>query len=458
MGLRPYQTETVFRIQQEFARGHGRLLVQEPTGTGKTWVGVDLVRRAEGKKLLYIVPRDEILEQTSQKLTQLRVRHILLKAGVFSDLSAADCVLAMSQTLARRIADGRMDGWAPSLIIVDEARELIEQHRAVLARWKCPVIGFDATPVRLDGKSLTDLWPHMIVGRSIRWYQRGGWLVPTRTIYATVPDLSRLHMRAGDYDQGELSDAYSTTEILQGLVASWKHWAKGRRTITFTAGITASKALVSAFLAAGVRAEHVDGSTPKHQRRAALERLRTHRIDVLCNCNLFVAGLDIVELEAIQIATDTMSLARYLQMAGRGLRPSLKTHKRDVVILLHGEKLKSHGDVSAVRDWTRGGEVVEAELVPQCARCGRETAVPSATCAACQQAERNTPARLTPVQAERAARFASAKTPERPPPAWTGVYARQKWIELEAKRVRDERPLAWVETECRRFLSRKGLT
>jgi superfamily II DNA or RNA helicase len=452
MPSRPYQTALVYEITKLFSSGKRRLIVQLPTGGGKTQIASELVARSNAKKILYIVPSDEILHQTSASLQRAKVPHKVLAAGRKFPLDGVDCLLAMSQTLSRRLMGTMFGSWRPDLIFVDEAHKLIEQHRRVLEFWPCPVIGMTATPVRLDGKSLASLWPTLICGPSIKSLQRQGFLVTCRTVNAHMPDLRAIRMRRGDYDQEQLDQAYSADAVVSEAPEWWVKYAKGRRTIAFTPGIESSLKLVAAYRARGIRAEHVDGNTPKAQREAALERLRKHQIDVLFNCSLFVEGLDCIEVSCVQLLTATASLSRFLQQVGRGLRPA--RGKRDLLLLDHGGNTARHDRVDADRDWFSDGRSLEAGH-KTCQSCGTIIEQDRSLCPSCYRAPVPQPP-SNPLRLERVARAQSRATPPRACPSWAAMVARQ-WDEYERQRYAEGLPLDHTERYCRRLLRRAGL-
>ena len=343
MKLRRYQSQMLQAVSRVFAGGHRRVLIQMPTGAGKTLVAAELVRRAGARRVLYVVPSGEILEQTSEKLDSVGCEHTVLKAGKYPSLKGVQYVLAMSQTLARRLDGNTFEKWKPDLIIVDEAHKLLDQHTHLLSHWRCTVVGLTATPVRFDGRDLHDLFPVFLLGPQIGDLQSQRHLVPSRTFESWMPDLSEVGIgRSGDYRPSELERHYMAARLFYEVPEAWRMHAKGRRTLAFTSGIEASKALVRAYLRAGV----------------------------LCNCNLFTEGLDVVEIDAVQMVTSTRSLSRYLQMAGRGLRLSPKTRKRDLIVIDHGGLAGTFGLVDAQRDWNAWGITPDTRL-RLCRKCER---------------------------------------------------------------------------------------
>ena len=334
-------------------------LLGDFTVTHNTAISGELVRlaAANGLRVAYTVPRDEILDQTSKKLIELGIdHHVLPGGGKVAPLikgTGKRVLLTMLQTLDRRVRAWSVD-WRADVIIVDECHYATSQAQRVVDLWpNAWVVGLSATPARKEDGQLSALYTHTVCAPSIAELQDLGFLVPCRTFANVCPaDLKKVKVSKGEYDAAELDLLYRDLKIVTDVVNEWVKNAKGRRTIVFCAGVGHSKSLTSRFMMNGVRAEHLDATSKAADRHAALNRLRKHEIDVICNVGLFVEGLDLVEVECIQLATKTNSLSRYLQMVGRGLRVSPKSGKINLIVLDHGDNWKQHGLPDEDRDWT----------------------------------------------------------------------------------------------------------
>jgi len=159
--LRPYQQDDVERIRSRFASGVCRVCYQLPTGGGKTIAFCFIVAAsvAKGTRVLILAHRTEILEQIDRALTQFGVPHGIIAAGYPSAPNEAVQVASVF-TLALR--PNLVDGF--DFVIIDEA------HHAVATTWKniidalsgAKVLGVTATPERLDGKGLNDIFEELI--------------------------------------------------------------------------------------------------------------------------------------------------------------------------------------------------------------------------------------------------------------------------------------------------------
>lgn len=350
--LRPYQIDAENAIRDRFRAGYRRVLYVLPTGGGKTTVAASIMRQASarGSKILFLAHRKELIDQCSQRLDGLSVEHGVIMAD-HPRVRATGVQVGSIQTVARRGLP-----WVPDLVFVDECHRIKgQQYLDVLASMpKALVIGITATPCRLDGKGLAPPFDTMVLGPSLKQLTDMGHLVPVRTFARKKPDLSGVHTSAGDYQQDELQAAMNKPEICGDVVREWQKHAAGRITAVFGVGVEHSIALRDAFRAAGVAAEHLDGSTPRGERERLLADLAAGRITVLTNCGVLSEGWDCPVVSCVSVVRPTQSLALYLQMAGRALRPA--AGKTDCVILDHGGCAYRHGLVTADREWSLDGD------------------------------------------------------------------------------------------------------
>jgi len=159
-----------------------------------------------------------------------------------------------------------------------------------------------------------------------------------------------IKVTAGDFNLKELSQAVAEADITGDLVPMWKKYADGKKTVLFAVDIAHSKECAKAFTDAGILAEHIDGKTPAKERDAILERFRTGKTLVLCNCNIVTEGFDVPTIEAIQCVRPTLSLVFYLQMFGRALRPS--QGKEYAVFIDHTNNWGVHGLPDKAQEWS----------------------------------------------------------------------------------------------------------
>jgi DNA repair protein RadD len=324
---------------------------------------IDAVAGARGR-VFVLVHRDEILQQTCAKLRAVGVEHGI----VAPDYPKTDdrVQVASVMSLTRRLNSWR--GWDPALIVIDEA------HHAVAVSWKrilsafpdALILGVTATPRRLDSKPLDDVFETFISGPPIAWFIDRGYLSPVTTFTpANAPDLSQVHIRAGDYATDELAEVMSNGMIVDGAVVEYSRLCPCAPAIAFCVDIRHSKLVAAAFAARGYRAKHVDGDTLRRQRRQLIAALDRGNIDILCNCSLISEGLDVPGVEAAILLRPTKSLALYLQMVGRALRPG----KPLAFVLDHAGNCLRHGLPTARRRWSLHGHQQRDNATDGLRRC-----------------------------------------------------------------------------------------
>lgn len=357
--LRPDQLQVVRAVEAQFYYGNKRLCVQMPTGSGKTIVAAEITRRMGARRTLYVVPSEEIFEQTAEKLRAAGVYPTLLRAGAYPNLANTRCLLAMSQTLANRLQQGMFKIWMPDVVICDEAHRLIDQHAKVLGAFGCASIALTATPVRLDGRSLANLWPTLIEGATVGQLQSIGALVKDINTYdLPLADLRKVRKRAGDYEASSLAAAYENSRAADLAAIYYFQRARGRKTLAFCPNRKVSETLAAALNTLGVAAQHLDARAKGDQREATLEKLRNGELEVVTNCALFVEGVDVPEIDCVLVCTSTLSLTKWLQMCGRGTRSA--KDKGDLLIIDHGFCTRRLGPVDCDRDWSQGGKPIRA--------------------------------------------------------------------------------------------------
>lgn len=354
-----------------FRAGHRRVLVQAPTGFGKTVLTSSMMRSAgtRGIRSIFVVHKRELLGQASRAFSANGVPHGIIAPGFRRDperlVQVATIGALASQAHALK---------APRFVCFDECHHLpapgwssVQEAFAMAFH-----IGLSATPRRLDGRGLRPHFDLMVKGPSVEWLQQRGHLSRCRHFSPrSTLDLSGIRTRLGDYHTGDLSAAVGRSSIDNDAVDAYLRTARGKRTIVFATSLDQSARIVDLFISAGVPAEHVDGKTPISERQAAIARFEGGETLVLSNVALFTEGFDVPAIEAVLMLRPTKSLGLYLQMAGRALRPaSGKTH---AIIIDLVANYSRHGLVEDTREWSLDHPISEPEdhsrRLTVCAAC-----------------------------------------------------------------------------------------
>lgn len=382
--LRDYQTALRDALLSGMAEGRAMLAVA-PTGSGKTVVFSDLTRLyAEGgMTTLVLAHREELLAQAAEKIEAATgIVPGVIAGGTVPDLTRPVQVGSVA-TVARRLP--WLMGLRFDLGIFDEAHHIISpSYMGIVESGLLKgVVGFTATPQRLDGSGLGrevgGVFDAMAQAPSTRWLTDQGFLSPAVT-YAPSgagPDMAGVKTQMGDFNSKTTGAIMRTPARIAEVVDNWQRRGDNRQTVAFCAGRQHAADLASAFRAAGVPAAMVDGTMGKQERRSALEALRSGAIHVLTSADLIGEGVDIPDVGCVILARPTQSLSLHLQQIGRGLRPA--EGKTNVLIFDHAGNTFRHGFATDERDWSldslprkkAGGGAAPVKPCPDCmALCG----------------------------------------------------------------------------------------
>lgn len=319
--LRDYQIHAVARARSMMGQGKKSICLVAPTGAGKTLIASHVIQSAmaKGKRILFIAHRRELIDQCASKLRDLGIwnYNVILSGHPQSRNPSAPVQIASIQTLIRRVYP------EADLIIIDEAHHAAaRQYQIILANYpNAYVLGLTATPERLDGKGLDDIFHDLLDVSTIPDLIEQGFLVKP-TCFGPNPDemkkirsaLADIRIRNGDYAEGQLGGVMNNASLVGGIVQHWQEWAKGQQTIVFATSVEHSRAIVDQFKAIGVAAAHLDGSMPTRERDAVIASWKAREIAVVSNCFILTEGFDYPELSCCVLARPTKSVALYLQM------------------------------------------------------------------------------------------------------------------------------------------------
>lgn len=383
--LRPYQSTAADQIRDGYRASHRAILFVLATGGGKTVVFGYVAENAakKGKRVLILAHRRELIRQASRKLTEAGVAHGVIAPGFTPNRELVQ--VASVKTLARRLADlPRFD-----LIIIDEAHHAVagQWDRIIQAQPQARLLGVTATPERMDGRGLGTkaggCFDHLVLGPSIVDLIGGAFLCPAR-IYApaTLPDLSGVRTKGGDFDANQLEEKLNVATITGDVLAHWRRLADGLPTIAFCISVQHAEDVAATLRAAGIRAVCGHGGLPPAQRDAAIAGLATGAVQVLTTCDLVSEGLDVPAVGAVVLLRPTKSLGLYLQQVGRGLRPA--PGKQHLIVLDHAGCTAIHGLPDEERSWSLEGRP-KGQKPPATWQCPACFAIqkPTRVCIAC---------------------------------------------------------------------------
>ncbi len=385
--LRPFQIDAVNRVT-EAAKTAKVIVLQSPTGSGKTTMGCELIGRAaaKGASVLEIVHRRKLVDQFSERLFEHEIDHGILMRGHRLEKDCKIQVASRDTLLSRCVRNEYFDLPPAQLVVVDEGRHAASaEFRALLAHYEARgawIVLLDATPVLADGRGLGPWAKAIVKAASVTELIKQGYLVPVKC-YA--PD--RKNGRGGKVKRGIAGD----------LVESWKQYAESMPTVLFCSRVQHSLDAVQAFRAAGIRAEHVDADTPDDVRDRFYDGLEGGDVQIVSNVGIIKEGVDIPCLGCCQFYMDPSGRVGFLQGCGRIMRPY--PGKSHGVLIDHAGAVFRHGFPDEDTEWTLEGNVDEdfekkhkdgqtqqvlyckhCELIyhssPTCPQCGRAPGKP----------------------------------------------------------------------------------
>ena len=398
--LYDYQAEMKERIDTAF-RSYQSVMVQMPTGTGKTVLLSEVVkseeRRMKNPCVWIVVHRRELVEQIKETLNTMLCSSSSTSETTISLLSENFRIKVMSiQWLSKHYQEMEK---SPSLIVIDEAHHAVAKtYKEVMDTFsEAKKLGLTATPCRLTRRGFTDLFDVLLMSWSAKRFIAIGRLslYDYMSIKADSEDQRRIlgltkRGADGDFSLKEMSEKLDVRPSIKRLCETVLRYAADKKGITYAIDITHAEHIAEEYRQHGIMAVAISSKTPPAERKAIIERFKetsigdrndkpyyaslgltkpldetlsadykadvrdktleqTNDIQVLVNVDLFGEGFDCHDVEFIQLARPTLSLAKYLQQVGRGMR--VFEGKKYCLILDNVGLYRLFGLPSDDRDW-----------------------------------------------------------------------------------------------------------
>ena len=394
--LYDYQREMSERIEAAF-RSCQSVMVQMPTGTGKTVLLAEQVKREERRvknpRVWIVVHRRELVEQIKETLDTMLSSPCSTSGTALSLLLDDSRIKVMSiQWLSRHYQEIEE---IPSLIVIDEAHHAVAKtYKEVMDAYpEAKRLGLTATPCRLTRRGFTDLFDVLLQSWSAKKFIADGWL--SLYDYMSIREdsedwrlVNSLKKRGadGDFSLREMSEKLNVQPSIERLCDTVIRYAANKKGITYAIDIAHAEHIAEAYRQHGINAVAISSKTPFEERKEIIERFKetsidckpnyaslsltkpldtdvsnkadstdntpltqTNNIQVLVNVDLFGEGFDCPDVEFIQLARPTLSLAKYLQQVGRGMR--VFEGKKYCLILDNVGLYRLFGLPSDDRDW-----------------------------------------------------------------------------------------------------------
>ena len=348
-----YQEDMKVRIEKALHL-HRSVMAQMPTGTGKTYLLTavidSFVSNNPKEKVWIVAHRRELVSQIDETVRKF---HSYSASNTSSLLSS---VKAMSiQWLMRHYDEIEEE---PGMIVIDEAHHaLAKTYKEMWERFpNAKFLGLTATPCRLNGKGFTDLFDVLVQSWSVPEFISKGRLatydfVSIKSDGVTQRLIDSLQKRGadGDYQNKEMDMLLNKKPSIERLYRSLEEYGKDRKGIVYAINISHAQKITKLYQEHGVKAIAIDSKTPAMERQQDIEAFKKGAIQVLVNVDIFSEGFDCPDVEFVQLARPTLSLAKYLQMVGRGLR--VAKGKKNCVIIDNVGLYRVFGLPSQVWNW-----------------------------------------------------------------------------------------------------------
>ena len=410
--LYDYQEEMMERIDMAF-RSYQSVMVQMPTGTGKTVLLAEQVkseeRRVKNPCVWIVVHRRELVEQIKETLNathnveceMLNVNESKPLDSSFFTLHSSLNPLDSSLFTLRSSLNPRVFSiqWLskhyheleekPSLIIIDEAHHAVAKtYKEVMDAYpEARKLGLTATPCRLDRRGFTDLFDVLLQSWSTKKFIADGRLSLYDYMSIKADSIDQrvvlgLTKRGadGDFSLKEMSEKLDVQPSIGRLCDTILRYAPNKKGIVYAIDIKHAEHIAEYYREHGLNAVAISSKTPAEERKRIIEIFRNtndHELsndlntqhstlntqhclrqplniqhstfNILINVDLFGEGFDCPDVEFIQLARPTLSLAKYLQQVGRGMR--VFEGKKFCLILDNVGLYRLFGLPSDERDW-----------------------------------------------------------------------------------------------------------
>jgi len=377
------------KVRSKIASGCKALMVQAETGSGKTILATNMIQGAVKKatKVHFIVPRKELLRQTSNTFNKFGVEHSYIASG--RETEDIDIKLVSAQTVVKRLDE--ID--YPDVVFIDEAHYGGLMIDKVVQAYKKKVkllIGLSATPMVMSGQGLAHQYDDIVFGETLEWYIKNRRLSQYRAFAPEMPDTSQININNGEFNKKQASSFMEDNDyLINSVVRDYKEHCDGMIGIAFAQNVKHSKIVAKRFNDAGIPAVHMDGDTPDGERIEIAKAMAKRELKIIVNVDLCAFGYDLASSSGLDINLQAMfdlqltnSTPKQRQKNGRVLRYDENMH---YIFDYIGNITKRHGlphrhiDYTLEPTKTRKADQEKAIATKRCPKC-HHLHLPRPTC------------------------------------------------------------------------------
>lgn len=409
--LRPYQKTFVNQILEKSSHNN-RVMAQLATGGGKTYCFSYIVNEllASGKRILILVHKEELVTQTVKSLNKFGVISEAITSRVRKPKHFSNAYVGMVQTVNNRLKKDSKFFRDIDYLIIDEAHILVFEK--VFSQFpQSKVIGFTGTPVHQKRETFykcdycqneydtlseccgtetmewskpfafSQIYDDIVVGVGVDELIEMGNLVKEIPIVKRSVALDELKTdKKGEFTEKSQTNTFTHPESIDSLISDYLNLCKGKKTLIFTPSTKVNPIILEKLLSHDVNAKMYDSVNSEEDRKDLVRWFDNNRDAVLCNTNIFTTGFDVTDVEVIMLYRATTSLSLFIQIVGRGARPTDKIFKDSFTLIDYGANIDRFNLWSdPTRDWEaiffKGlgkpkPKKEDVELVDFCDNCG----------------------------------------------------------------------------------------
>ncbi|GGD50713.1 ATP-dependent helicase [Erythrobacter arachoides] len=394
--LRPHQDLALQELRRALVEGCSRVVLQLPTGAGKTRIAAEIIKgaQAKGNRLCFTVPSISLIDQTVAAFEGEGIFDLgVIQANHPRTHYGMPVQVASVQTLSRRTLP------KTDIVVVDECHMRFK----VVTDWMTAspdvlFIGLSATPW---AKGMANHWQKLITPVRMHELINAGILSPFRVFAPSHPDLAGVRIVAGDYDEGQLAAVMGDNQLVADVVETWLRQSERRPTLVFAVNRAHARQLQRQLFRADVAMGYCDANTDRVERQLLFAEMACGNLAGIVNVGTLTTGVD-ADIRCIVMARPTKSEMLFVQSIGRGLRPA--EGKADCLILDHADNHSRLGFVTDIhyanlqgkKDKPLRTRKERGEPMPkECLACGVLKPPNAAVCPACGfKAERQSEVRV----------------------------------------------------------------
>lgn len=342
--LRDYQEKIIENIRSDAREGIRKICCVAPCGAGKTVIMSKLIKNSMDKKckILFLVHRKELINQAYNTFAKngLKMKIIRKKEKIdYTDKLILSTIQTINSRLHSKTNHEEVEYFLSTvnLVLIDEchhAKSTSYNNVISLMSKNTFILGFTATPARLDGRSLGDIFQKIEEITTVdeliknKYLSDFDYYLPPQQV-----DLKNIKVKFADYDREQLSIEMNKKYVISDIVNQYTKLAKGKRTIIYAVDVKNSISIIEAFNKSGYKSSHIDANTPEKIREQLVNDFKTGKIDILSNVDLFSEGFDVPSCDCVILCRPTMSLVLHIQQSMRCMRiDNNNVNKRAIII------------------------------------------------------------------------------------------------------------------------------